>query len=39
MRPWSHLLVSVSSCRRPYRRDQLRLLCLVTEVPDGPERR
>jgi hypothetical protein len=37
VRPWSHLLVSVTS-RAQYRRpDQPQLLCLVTDALDRPE--
>ena len=36
---WSHLVVSVMSCRWCHRQDQPQLLCLVTGVVNGHERR
>src|SRR5262249_56230339 len=35
--PWSHLLVSVTSCRQPYPRDHPRPFCPVPHAPHCPE--
>jgi hypothetical protein len=37
--PWSHLVVSATSQVRSRRPDQPRLLCLVTDAPDGTEQK
>jgi hypothetical protein len=39
VRPWSHLVVSVTSRARSRRPDQPQLLCLVIDSPDGSEQK